>query len=110
MSPECVAQPRAIAVVFTALVLVAALLAFTVGARAADEARNEKRPAYADLPPRRSVTGLVSRGGQASCGIPLESTITGCEDSTLCHHGDASGSEGGVASAVNREDVLALPD
>jgi hypothetical protein len=32
MNPERLAEPRALAVVFTALVLVAALLVFTVGA------------------------------------------------------------------------------
>ena len=45
MNPEHLAQPRALAAVFTALVLVAALLVFTVGAGAADGAQNEKRPA-----------------------------------------------------------------
>ena len=45
MSPERLAEPQALAVVFTALVLVAALLVFTVGAGAADGAQNEKRPA-----------------------------------------------------------------
>ena len=45
MSPERLAEPQALAVVFAALVLVAALLVFTVGAGAADGAQNEKRPA-----------------------------------------------------------------
>ena len=45
MNPERLAEPRALAVVFTALVLVAALLVFTVGARAPDKARSEERPA-----------------------------------------------------------------
>ena len=45
MNPERLAEPRALAAVFTAPVLVAALLVFTVDAGAADEARNEERPA-----------------------------------------------------------------
>lgn len=45
MSPERLAEPQALAVVFTALVLVAALLVFTVGTRAAAKARNAERPA-----------------------------------------------------------------
>ena len=38
MSPERLAEPQALAVVFTALVLVAALLVFTVGAGHASRA------------------------------------------------------------------------
>ena len=45
MDPERLAEPHALAVVFTALVLVAALLVFTVDAGAPDKARNEERPA-----------------------------------------------------------------
>ena len=45
MNPERLAEPRALVGVFTARVVVAALLVFTVDAGAADEARNEERPA-----------------------------------------------------------------
>lgn len=39
------AVPRALAAVFIALVVVAPVLVVTAGARAADRARNEERPA-----------------------------------------------------------------
>jgi hypothetical protein len=45
MNPERLAEPRALAALFIALVIVAAVLVFTVGARAPDKARNEERPA-----------------------------------------------------------------
>ena len=60
MNPSRLAEPQALAVVFTALVLVAALQVFTVDAGAADEARNDERPADADLSPRMGVTGPIT--------------------------------------------------
>ncbi len=45
MDPSRLAEPRALAVVFIALVVVAAALVFAVGAGATDETRNEERPA-----------------------------------------------------------------
>ena len=42
-------------------------------------------------------TGIVIQRGEHLCGIPMESTFVGCEDSTLCHHRDASVMPRGVA-------------
>lgn len=67
MNPERLAEPRALAVVFTALVLVAVLLVFTVGAGATLPAK-DKAPFTRERPDRlpsvaegETVQNTVSR-------------------------------------------------